>query len=145
MWWTRGVRALTEPEIRSAFVNASRREAAQAAMPDLDVIDWPAQDVLGWRDPKRPLLAYVVLEDDDGEPRAVMLRPAAEAAGAPRRRKVCSLDVEEVARRLLRAARGGALPGQGGRDAGGAGLLVAAARRRAAAAVPGLPRARARR
>ncbi len=114
------MRALTEPEIRSAFVNASRREAAQAAMPDLDVIDWPAQDVLGWRDPKRPLLAYVVLEDDQGEPGAVMLRPAAEAAGAPRRRKVCSWcqDITEttdvsmyVARRAGPAGRAGSTVG----------------------------------
>ncbi|AKT51737.1 FBP domain-containing protein [Arsenicicoccus sp. oral taxon 190] len=120
------MRALTEPEIRAAFVNASRREAAQAVLPDLDAMEWSALEVLGWRDPKRPLLAYVVLvgdvgdEDDEGAARAVLLRPAAESAGAPRRRKVCSWcqDITEtedvtmyVARRAGAAGRAGSTVG----------------------------------
>ena len=84
------------------------------------MVDWPAQDVLGWRDPKRPLLAYVVLEDDDGEPRAVMLRPAAEAAGAPRRRKVCSWcqDITETADVSMYVARRAGPAGRAGSTVG---------------------------
>lgn len=67
------MRSLTETEIRDAFVNTTVREAKQATLPDLDTIRWDAIEYLGWRDPKRDLLAYVVAEVD-GELIGIMLR-----------------------------------------------------------------------
>jgi FBP C-terminal treble-clef zinc-finger len=64
---------LTPQQIRSSFVNASRREAAQATPPDLSALRWDRLDYLGWRDPKRPLLSYVVIELDDS-PTGILLR-----------------------------------------------------------------------
>ncbi|MDF8266079.1 FBP domain-containing protein [Luteipulveratus sp. YIM 133296] len=64
---------LSDKQIRMSFTNASRREANQAILPDLDAVDWENLDYLGWRDAKRPQLAYVVLERD-GEPAGVLLR-----------------------------------------------------------------------
>lgn len=78
--------ALTEQQIRAAFVNASRREAANATLPDLDAVDWDNLDFLGWRDRRAPLSSYVVAEVD-GELIGVLLR-AAERTGK-RRKAVC--------------------------------------------------------
>jgi hypothetical protein len=80
---------LTEKQIRASFVNASRREAAQAALPDLDALQWERLDYLGWRDRKAPLAAYVVLVVD-GEATGVLLRAADPSAGRARRKSVCA-------------------------------------------------------
>ena len=80
---------LTEKQIRASFVNASRREAAQATLPDLDALPWDRLDYVGWRDRKAPLAAYVVLEIDD-EPTGVLLRSADPSAGRARRKSVCA-------------------------------------------------------
>lgn len=48
------MRALTAPEIHASFVNSTRREAAQAVLPDLSALDWDRLDYLGWTDPKNP-------------------------------------------------------------------------------------------
>lgn len=78
---------LTESAIRSSFVNASRKEAKDATLPDgLESIDWDRLDYLGWRDPKFAKRAYVVLPPLDGEPVGVMLR---QAEAAPRARAMC--------------------------------------------------------
>jgi len=82
---------LTEKQIRASFVNASRREAAQAALPDLGALDWDRLDYLGWVDRKAPLLAYAVVpgaEPDDG-PTGVLLR-ATDPALRTRRSGVCA-------------------------------------------------------
>lgn len=106
--------ALTEQQIRDCFVNATRREVAQATLPDLATLRWDRLDYLGWRDRRAPLSAYVVLEHDDG-PVGVLLR-AGDRAGAKRRRAVCAwcADVVEtedvslyVARRAGAAGRKG--------------------------------------
>ena len=78
---------LTENEIRSSFVNASRRERSQATLPDLDTLDWDSLDYLGWRDAKRPLNAYVVVEVA-GTPTGLLLRTAPRVEG--RRAGLCS-------------------------------------------------------
>jgi hypothetical protein len=80
---------LTETQIRAAFVNATKREAAQATLPDLEALDWERLDYLGWRDRKAPLAAYVALWVDD-DPVTLLLR--APTAGAVRRRSkgVCA-------------------------------------------------------
>jgi len=80
---------LTEKQIRASFVNASRREAAQAALPDLAALDWDRLDYVGWVDRKAPLLAYAVVPGDDGDPTGVLLR-ATDPALRTRRRGVCA-------------------------------------------------------
>ena len=79
---------LNESTIRSSFVNASRKEAKDAVLPDfLDAVAWDALDFLGWRDPKFAKRAYVVLPSLDGDPVGVVLR---QADDAPRSRAMCS-------------------------------------------------------
>ncbi|WP_182111878.1 FBP domain-containing protein [Actinotalea sp. JY-7876] len=79
---------LTEKQIRSSFVNCSRREAAQLALPlDLAQTRWDRLDLLGWIDRKAPLRAYVVVPVDDA-PVGVALR--APEPGGRRRRAVCA-------------------------------------------------------
>lgn len=76
--------------LRSCLVNASRKEAADLTPPDLVALDWEHLDVLGWRDPKLPRRAYVVVpghQDDDDRPRGVLLR---QAEAVPRRRAQCA-------------------------------------------------------
>ncbi|QGQ19837.1 FBP domain-containing protein [Cellulomonas sp. JZ18] len=109
--------ALTEKQIRSAFVNASRREATQATLPDLDALDWDRLDYLGWRDRKAPLNAYVVLEVD-GEPTGVLLR-ASDGTRA-RRRAVCAWceDVVVTDDVTLYVARRGGASGRRGNTIG---------------------------
>ncbi len=99
--------ALTEKQIRSSFVNASRREAADAVLPDLATQPWDALDLLGWRDPKAPLRAYVVLELDRG-PTGLLLR--APDPGGRRKKAMCTWcrDLLTVRASLFVARRGGA-------------------------------------
>jgi hypothetical protein len=77
---------LTDKQIRSSFVNASKREAADATLPDLAAVDWDRVDYLGWRDRKAPLSAYVVAPVDD-EPVGVLLRGGDK--GGKRKKAVC--------------------------------------------------------
>ena len=78
---------LTEKDIRSSFVNASRREVGDLTLPsDLDILDWERLDFLGWRDKKFPRRAYVVLRQ--GETVTGILLQQAEAL--PRARVLCS-------------------------------------------------------
>ncbi|SEE28890.1 FBP domain-containing protein [Ruania alba] len=78
---------LTEKKIRRAFVNATRGEANRAVLPDLDAVRWDRLEYLGWRDPKAPLNAYVVLELDEA-PTALLLR--APEPGGRRRKAMCA-------------------------------------------------------
>lgn len=79
--------ALTEQQIRSSFVNASRTEINDLALPlDFATIDWDQQDYFGWRDRKAPRRAYFVVILD-GAPVGVMLR---QAEATPRTRAQCS-------------------------------------------------------
>ncbi|GGM11066.1 FBP domain-containing protein [Promicromonospora citrea] len=80
---------LTEKQIRASFVNASKREAAQATLPDLSEIDWEQLDYLGWHDRKAPLSSYVVLELD-GTPTGVLLRSSDAKTGRARSKGVCA-------------------------------------------------------
>ncbi|RZI93946.1 MAG: FBP domain-containing protein [Microbacterium sp.] len=82
---------LTEQLIRSSFVNASRKEAAAATLPDgLDDVDWDTLDYFGWRDPRLPRRAYAViplLDDPDAGLVGVVLQ---RAAAKPTSRAQCS-------------------------------------------------------
>lgn len=99
---------LTEKQLRACFVNASRREATQATLPDLDALRWDRLDYLGWRDRKAPLSAYAVVPVD-GEPVGLLLRSS--EGRRTRRSTVCAwcedvVVTEDVT--LYVARRGGA-------------------------------------
>jgi hypothetical protein len=109
---------LTEKQIRASFLNASKREAAQATLPDLDTLDWERLDYLGWHDRKAPLSAYVVLELD-GTPTGVLLR-SAEAKSSKRTKGVCAWceDVVVTDDVSLYVARRGGASGRNGNTIG---------------------------
>lgn len=108
---------LTEKQIRASLVNASRREANDATLPDLATLDWDRLDYLGWRDRRAPLSAYVVLELDDA-PTGVLLR--ASDASRARRRAVCAWceDVVVTDDVTLYVARRGGASGRRGNTIG---------------------------
>lgn len=77
----------SEDRIRASFLNASLRERKALVLPtDFDAVPWQDLDYLGWRDPKLPMLGYVLAEVD-GEPAGVLLR---QAQRTPRGRAQCS-------------------------------------------------------
>ncbi len=86
---------LAEKQIRSSFVNASKREAADATLPDLGAIPWDRLDYLGWRDRRAPLAAYVVVPGPDDELTGVLLR--ASDKGGKRKKAVCQWCADVVA------------------------------------------------
>ncbi len=81
------MRALTETQIRDSLVNTTVRETRQAVLPDLDAVRWDQIEYLGWRDPKRDLVAYVVAEVD-GEVVGICLRT--QPPSAHRRKMMCA-------------------------------------------------------
>ncbi len=75
--------ALTDDQIRAAFVNCSRGTAKSAAMPaDFARTKWQQRDFLGWYDPKFPARAYLAVPHDG---RLVTLLLRAGDTSAPRR------------------------------------------------------------
>src|SRR5512139_3661555 len=84
------MRAMTDGEIREAFVNCTKCEAQRVPMPrDLDQSPWDDLDFLGWRDPGAPDRGYLVAERDGGLV-AIMLRAASSRRGFLHR-SMCSL------------------------------------------------------
>lgn len=58
------MRALTEAEVRAAFVNANDEERAVLEMPhDFMLVDWDYLDFFAWRDPIVPRRGYVLVQD----------------------------------------------------------------------------------
>jgi hypothetical protein len=78
---------ITVEALRASFVNASRREVTEMAVPDLDPVDWDGLTFLGWRDPKTPRRAYAVVPTLDGDLVGIVLR---QAEASPRSRAQCS-------------------------------------------------------
>lgn len=71
------MKPLTAQEIRASFVNASRKEIADLTLPaDLGALAWESLDYLGWRDPKMPKRAYLIVPSADGGPVGIHLRRA---------------------------------------------------------------------
>jgi hypothetical protein len=106
---------LTEKQLRASFVNATRREAAQATLPDLGALDWDRLDYLGWRDRKAPLSAYAVVEVD-GTPTGILLRSSDAGAERLRAKSLCAWCTDIVATddvTLYVARRAGAAGRQG--------------------------------
>ncbi|MET7692862.1 FBP domain-containing protein [Streptomyces sp. NPDC005483] len=82
--------ALTEQEIRAAFVNCTKGAAKRLSVPrDLADRPWEDLDFLGWRDPQAPDRAYLVTVLD-GRPTALALRGSAAGSGQARR-SMCSM------------------------------------------------------
>ncbi|MGA5441675.1 FBP domain-containing protein [Streptomyces griseoincarnatus] len=60
------MRALTEKDIRSSFINCSKGEAKRLTVPrDLEGRPWDDLDFLGWGDPGAPDRSYLVVERQD--------------------------------------------------------------------------------
>ncbi|WP_433252186.1 FBP domain-containing protein [Actinomadura nitritigenes] len=60
------MRAITERDVRSCFVNCSKGDAKRLNLPkDFAQSPWTGLDFLGWRDPKAPDRAYLIAEKDD--------------------------------------------------------------------------------
>lgn len=99
---------LTEKQIRTSFINTTRRETTQATLPDLSGVSWDRLDYLGWRDRKAPLLAYVVLELG-GAAMGIMLRAGAASQTMVRRKALCAWcrDLASVEAAMYVARRGG--------------------------------------
>jgi hypothetical protein len=84
------VHALTEQQVRRSFVNCSQGEAKGLALPKgFADLDWPALELLGWRDPKAPLRGYLVVEEGD-RPVGVAVR-AADTRMSARTAAMCLL------------------------------------------------------
>ena len=78
---------VSDAQIRASFLNASRSERKNLSLPAaFDTLEWDKLDYLGWRDPKLPLLGYVIVELD-GELAGVLLR---QAEARPRSRAQCA-------------------------------------------------------
>ncbi|MFD1713285.1 FBP domain-containing protein [Amnibacterium flavum] len=76
-----------EKTIRASFVNASLRERSSVTLPPgFADTAWDRLDYLGWRDPKLPMLGYVVVELDSAAT-GVVLR---QGEVKPRARAQCS-------------------------------------------------------
>lgn len=81
------MRPLTDALIRASFLNASLSERKNITLPpDFATVDWERRDFIGWRDPKLPLVGYVVAFVDD-EPVGLLLR---QAESKPRSRTQCA-------------------------------------------------------
>ena len=78
---------LTDTEIRESFVNASRKEVADLALPkDFDALDWSVIDHLGWRDRRMGRRAYVVVPLEERLVGVLLT----QADALPRSRAQCS-------------------------------------------------------
>ncbi|MFB9236461.1 FBP domain-containing protein [Plantactinospora siamensis] len=105
---------LTEQQIRAAFVNCSKGEAQRLSVPrDLAERPWAELDYLGWRDPRAPERAYLVIELD-GRVRALALR-CPTAATRQARPTMCAMCLTTPAAgvSLMVAARAGKAGKQG--------------------------------
>jgi hypothetical protein len=110
---------LNDPTIRASFVNATRKELSDLALPDFASLDWDRLDYLGWRDPKFAKRAYIVVPVDDAVI-GVVLR---QADADPRRRAQCSWcqDITLPNDVVIYGAR---RAGHGGRNGNTVGTLV---------------------
>ena len=71
------MRALTEDEIRGAFVNATDDQLHRMPLPGLHETIWEDREFLGWRDVQAAQLGYIVHWDRDEErPVGIVVRAA---------------------------------------------------------------------
>ena len=111
---------VSENDIRASFVNATRKELGDLALPaGFAELNWDRLDYLGWRDPKYAKRAWIVAPVADALI-GVVLR---QADADPRRRAQCSWceDVTLPNDVVLYAAR---RAGSAGRKGDSLGTLV---------------------
>jgi len=113
------VLSLTDPIIRASFVNATRKELTELALPSIADLDWSKLDYLGWRDAKFAKRAYIVVPVGDAVVGVVLKQADAD----PRRRAQCSWcqDITLPNDVVLYSAR---RAGHGGRNGNTLGTLV---------------------
>ena len=114
--------SLTQKSLVDSFVNASRKELSDMALPDdFDALDWSKLDYLGWRDRKIGRRAYIVAIVD-GKPVGIVLK---QAEASPRSRAQCSWcqDVQLPNDVVLFSAR---RSGPAGRNGNTVGTLICA-------------------
>ena len=75
-------------DLRGTFVNCTKGAAGRITLPDLTGTPWDSLDFLGWRDPRNPSAAYLVVPGDGG-PVGIVLRLG--AAKPSKRQSMCSL------------------------------------------------------
>jgi FBP C-terminal treble-clef zinc-finger len=112
---------LTAEQIRDSFVNATKGDAKRAELPDLSTVRWESIDYLGWQDPRKPMLHYVVLEVDDGIV-GMMLR----GTGKPPARKMLCAWCEDIVDGIAAASFVAPLGGASGRRGNTIGTAVCA-------------------
>ncbi|MEV4248268.1 FBP domain-containing protein [Streptosporangium canum] len=116
------MKAVSEQDIRTSFVNCSRGEAKRLALPrGLAEQPWDDLDFLGWCDPGAPDRGYVVTEHG-GEVVGVTLRVVSRQRGALYQ-GMCSLCLTThpgSGVSLMTARRAG----QAGRDSNSVGVYV---------------------
>lgn len=84
------MKELTDPEIRSSFVNCTKGEVSRLTVPrDLPELPWGDLDFLGWRDPAAPQRSYIVAEHE-GRLVGFALR-LAPRTGSVQHRSMCSI------------------------------------------------------
>ena len=67
------MRALTESDVRAAFINATDDELSMIEMPhDFMLVDWDFRDFLAWRDPASSKRGCVLVQTADGVVGAVL-------------------------------------------------------------------------
>ncbi|WP_344238238.1 FBP domain-containing protein [Actinocorallia libanotica] len=85
------MRAITESEIRTSFINCSKGEAKRLGLPrDLAEQPWAELDFLGWQDQGAPGRAYLVTERGDRWA-GVALRVTSGGGRGFTARSMCSL------------------------------------------------------
>ncbi|MDF2991684.1 MAG: translation elongation factor [Microbacterium sp.] len=109
--------ALTPSTLRSSFVNVSTRERSALVVPtDLAASDWDRLDYFGWRDPKTPLLGFIVAEVD-GTSVGLQLRQAEQPTRSRPQCSWCS-DVTLPNDVVFFSARRGGKAGRAGNTVG---------------------------
>lgn len=105
-----GMQELSEPTIRSSFVNCSKGEAKRLNLPNLNEVVWGNQVFLSWLDPKSPLKGCLVVEQD-GVVQGVLLQKSKAQSKAAQMCQFCLTLHPGSGISLYTAAR----PGESGR------------------------------
>lgn len=101
------MKAVTERDIRSSFVNCSKGDAKRLPVPrDLDDRPWDDLDFLGWSDPSLPGRCYLVTPSDDGLV-GVALRYETGGSGRTQMCAICLTSHTGGGVSLLTAAKAG--------------------------------------
>jgi hypothetical protein len=118
------VQPIGADEIRRSFVNSSKSLVKAMTLPrEFTELPWESLDYLGWRDPKAPNRAYLVVRRDSG---VIGIALNTQASGKPRRGTgLCDLchSAHHVSDVALFAAR---RAGSAGRDGNTVGTYICA-------------------